>query len=185
MLPRTVTHRYTGEQVTFVETAQETGGEHLLLEVALPPRGDGPPLHSHRTFVEEFTGIEGTLTVKLDGRTINLGAGDKALVLLGLNHTFTNNSDAPVRFNVKLTPPSGFEESMRIHYGLMDDGLTDAKGNPKNLAHLALILSMQDTLVAGVPKKFQVWLLNKLVARGRKKGAYEGFERYTGKPLTF
>lgn len=183
MLPRTVTHRYTGEQVTFVETAQETGGEYLLLEVALPPHGDGPPLHSHLKFTEEFTCLEGTLSITHDKQKFDLAPGQKALVLLGFNHTFTNNSAEPVRFNVKLTPPSLFEESMRIHYGLMDDDLTDDKGTPKDKAHLALILLLQDTLVAGIPVKFQQWLFKKLIARGKKRGAFEGLDKYIGKPL--
>lgn len=183
MLARTITHKFTGEQVTFVETAAETEGNHLLIEVALPPQGDGPPLHSHRTFTEEFTVLEGVLSVKLDGRKLELAQGDKALVLLGLNHTFTNNTDQPVRFHVKLTPPSGFEESIRIHYGLMDDGLTNAKGQPKNILHLALILLLQDTLVAGVPRSLQVAILKRLVARGHAKNAYAGFEKYTGSAL--
>lgn len=183
MLPRTVTHKFTGEQVTFVETAQETGGEYLFLEVALPPRGDGPPLHSHLEFSEEFTCLEGQLSVTHEKQKLELNPGEKALVLVGFNHTFTNNTDAPVRFNVKLTPPSLFEESMRIHYGLMDDGLTDDKGNPKDKAHLALILLLQDTMVAGIPVKFQRWLFRKLVARGTKRDAFAGFDKYIGKPL--
>lgn len=64
--------------------------------------------------------------------------------------TFTNNHDQPVVFRVRLTPPSQFEQSVRIHYGLIDEGFVDAKGNPKNMAHTALVLSMQNTLVVGI-----------------------------------
>lgn len=183
MLPRTVTHRYTGEQVTFLETAAETGGEHLLIQVSLPPQGDGPPLHSHLTFTEEFEVLDGNLTVKVDKRTLNLGVGEKAFVLLGLNHTFTNTTNEPVTFTVKLTPPSLFEESMRIHYGLMDDNLTNDKGVPRNLLQLALILWMQDTLVAGLPPKFQRALLTGLVKLGKKTGAFKNLGKYTGAAL--
>ena len=50
---RTVKHKVTGEQITFLETADETQGKYLYIEVALPPQGDGPPLHSHDEFEEE------------------------------------------------------------------------------------------------------------------------------------
>ena len=72
---------------------------------------------------------------------------------------------------------------MRLHYGLIDDGLVDAKGNPKNRMHTALILSMQNTLVAGIPLWLQRKLFSWLVKRGHKNNAYKGFEKYIGKPL--
>lgn len=182
-MQRTVKHQITGEQITFLETAEETAGKFLHIEVSLPAQGDGPPLHLHDEFEEEFEVISGQLTVKLGKEEVILQPGEKKLVTLNTAHTFTNNHDEPVVFRVRLTPPSQFEQSVRIHYGLIDDGLVDAKGNPKNLAHTALILSMQNTLVAGIPlgiqRKFFAWL----VKRGHKKNAYAGFEKYTGKPL--
>ena len=65
LMNRTVKHQITGEQITFLETAEETQGKYLYIEVALPPQGDGPPLHSHDEFEEEFEVIFGQLTVTL------------------------------------------------------------------------------------------------------------------------
>ena len=180
---RTVKHQITGEQITFLETAEETLGKYLYIEVALPPQGDGPPLHSHDEFEEEFEVVSGQLTVTLGKEQYVLQPGDKRLVTLKTAHTFTNNHDETVLFRVRLTPPSQFEQSVRIHYGLIDDGLVDAKGNPKNMAHTALILSMQNTLVTGIPLWLQRKLFTWLVKRGHKKNAYKGFEKYIGKPL--
>lgn len=185
MVARTVTHRFTGEQVTFLETAEDTGGQYLLIEVSLPPHGDGPPLHSHLSFTEQFTVIAGTLTVRVEKSQRPLRSAQQALIVPGIKHTFSNKHDEPVTFQVQLTPPSQFEQSMRIHYGLMDDGRTNAKGLPKNLFHLALILSLQDTLVAGVPPRLQRMVLNGLVRLGRKTNAYVGLENYSGQPLIF
>ena len=56
---RSVKHQITGEQITFLETAEETKGKYLYIEVALPPQGDGPPLHSHDECEEEFELISG------------------------------------------------------------------------------------------------------------------------------
>ncbi|XBH20251.1 cupin domain-containing protein [Jonesiaceae bacterium BS-20] len=181
MLARTVTHRFTGEQVTFLETAEDTGGQYLLIEVSLPPHSDGPPLHSHLSFTEQFTVISGMLTVRVEKSRKQLSAGQQALLVPGIKHTFTNDHDEPVTFQVQLTPPSQFEQSMRIHYGLMDDDRTNAKGVPKNLFHLALILSLQDTLVTGIPPRLQRMFLNALVWLGNKTKAFAGLENYTGK----
>ena len=182
-MDRTVQHQITGEQITFLETAEDSQGEYLYIEVTLPPQGDGPPLHVHDEFEEAFEVISGQLTVTLGKEQHVLQPGDARFVTLHTPHTFTNNHDEPVVFRVRLTPPSQFEQSVRIHYGLINDGLVDGKGNPKNMAHTALILSMQNTLVAGIPLWLQRKIFALLVKRGHKKNAYKGFEKYTGRPL--
>lgn len=182
-MQRTVKNQVTGEQITFLETAEETNGHHLYIEVSLPARGDGPPLHIHDEFEEEFEVVSGKLTVTLGKEQHILQAGDRRLVMLNIPHTFTNNQDEPVVFRVRLTPPSQFEQSVRIHYGLIEDGLVDAKGNPKELAYTALILSMQNTLVAGIPLWIQRKLFKFIVNRGHKKNRYKSLEKYTGKPI--
>ncbi|MUT67394.1 hypothetical protein [Paenibacillus sp. NEAU-GSW1] len=69
--------------------------------------------------------ISGKLTVTLGKTNHLLQAGDRRIALIGTPHTFTNNEDVPVVFRVRLTPPSQFEQSVRVHYGLMDDGLSE------------------------------------------------------------
>lgn len=177
-MEQTVTNQVTGEQITFLETAQDTNGEYLLIEVSLPPFGKGPPLHIHDRFEEEFEVISGKLTVTLGKTEHVLEAGDCCIATLKTPHTFTNNDDEPVVFRVRLTPPSQFESSVRIHYGLIADGLADAKGNPKSLAHTALILSLQNTLIVGIPLRLQRYLFGMIVKRGRKKGSYVALEKY-------
>lgn len=184
-LERTVVHKATGETITFLETAEETNGKYLYIEVSLPPQGDGPPLHVHDEFEEEFEVISGQLTVTLGKKKEQhiLQPGEKRLVTKLTPHTFTNNHDEPVTFRVRLTPPSQFEQSVRIHYGLMADALTDDKGNPTTSAHTALILSMQNTWIAGIPLFIQKFLFKRLVNKGRKQGLYKTFSKYTGKDL--
>ena len=178
MLAQTVTHKITGEQITFVETAQQTNGQHLLIEVALPPFGEGPPLHVHDRFVEHFTVLEGVLTVIVGTTTHTLQAGDEITAPLQTAHTFKNSHDAPVRFSVRLTPPAQFEESVRIHYGLMDDGLTDAQGTPKNIFHLLYILQLQNTLIAGKSLRVQRLLFRLGVGIGKFLGMYHPLSKY-------
>ena len=64
-IQNTITHKYTGEQITFLQSTDETNGEFLYIEVALPPLGKGPPLHMHDAFEEHFEVMEGTLTIKV------------------------------------------------------------------------------------------------------------------------
>ena len=184
-LSQTVSHRYTGETVTFLETATETNGAHLLIEVKLPPHGDGPPLHTHDVFTESFECIAGQLTLKYqtNKNEINLKAGERFTAPIATPHTFLNRSSEELIFRVKLTPPRHFEESMRIHYGLMNDGLTDKKGNPKSIAHTALILTLQNTRIVGIPIKLQRLIFDKIVRKNLKKGKYQSLEKYIGKSI--
>lgn len=179
-MEQTVTNRVTGEQITFLEKAEDTNDEYLLIEVALPPFGKGPPLHIHDRFEEEFEVIAGKLTVTLGKTKRVLEAGGRCTAPLRTPHTFANEHDGPVVFRVRLTPPTGFEQSVRIHYGLMDDGLTDEKGNPTSFAHTALILTLQNTLIVGIPRWIQRQLFGFIVKRARKKGAYVALHKYTG-----
>lgn len=182
-MKQTVTNKVTGEQITFLETASDTKGKYLLIEVALPPFGKGPPLHIHDQFEEEFEVLTGTLTVTLNKAKHVLQRGDRRTAPLKTPHTFTNEHDQPVVFRVRLTPPSKFEQSVRIHYGLMEDGLTDEKGNPALLAHTALVLTLQNTLIVGIPLWIQRHLFAAIVKRARKKGAYIALEKYTGEQM--
>lgn len=179
MLPNTVTHTFTGEQITFVETADKTNDTYLLIEVALPPFGEGPPLHVHDRFVEHFIVLEGTLTVVVGNTTHTLHVGDEITAPIQTAHTFMNKHDAAVRFTVRLTPPAQFEQSVRIHYGLMADGLTNAQGVPKNLFHLLYILQLQNTLIAGKSLPVQRFVLRAGTRIGTLLGMYHPLTKYT------
>lgn len=179
MTKRTVTHKVTGEQITFIETAFETEGKYLLIEVSLPAFGQGPPLHVHTEFDEAFEIISGKLEIQVNKTKHELHAGEKLVAKIGTAHTFNNPYDQPVTFRVKLTPPSQFEQSVRIHYGLMDDGLTDDKGNPKVKSHLALILYLQNTWIAGIPIWLQKLIIKSALKKGFKKGEFKQLEKYT------
>lgn len=167
-------HRFTGEQIAFLES----NDEHSLIEVTLPPIGDGPSLHKHDQYRETFTVVSGTLEVTIQKETFTLTAGQSATVELNQNHRFTNTSDEPVTFRVDLTPACDFESAVRIHYGLMDDGYTDEKGTPINSAHLAAILYLQNTWIAGIPIGIQRAVAKFLIRRANRKGQLDLLERY-------
>ncbi|MBO9129280.1 cupin domain-containing protein [Bacillus sp. 165] len=172
----TVIHKFTGETITFLKKTNQ----ELLIEVILPPNTIGPPLHFHDRFTEQFTVIKGELTVIHNKERHILIPGETIFVPLKEAHTFRNESHEPVRFTVKLTPGEGFEESVRIHYGLMEDGLTNDKGNPKNLFYTLYILYLQNTLVSGIP----IWIqrvLFTIIPIGKRIGTYQSLNKYIRK----
>ncbi len=95
--------------------------------------------------------LTGELGLELaGGRKESLQAGETRLVKIGEVHRFFNSGDQPVEF-VTLAEPghAGFENALRIVYGLAEDGLCNRKGIPKDIRHLALFAQMSDTRLAG------------------------------------
>ncbi|TMW72476.1 cupin domain-containing protein [Alteribacter natronophilus] len=175
---RSITHVYTGEVITFLERPEETDDSSLLIEVTLPPGGKGPDLHYHLRFEEEFENIEGSLFVQLNKEEHILGIGERVIVPKKAHHMFKNASESePVTFRVRLSPGHHFEDSMRILYGLMEDGLILKAGKFKSLYHGAVILDMQDTKLAAMPVFLQKGMFGLLAKRARKKGIDEELKK--------
>ena len=162
----------------FLETSEESGGRRTLLESELAPGGGNQP-HCHLTYDEHFVCIEGELTVRVDGLLHVLQPGDEAVAEAGVLHCFANETDEQVRFHVELNPGHrGFEQALQIGYGLAEDGLTNAKGMPKNLVHTAVLMEMSEMRVTG-PIRALVPLLKLLARSGRRRGADAALiERY-------
>jgi quercetin dioxygenase-like cupin family protein len=163
------------DKVTLLESSQETNGAYTLLEVALEP-GGGNDLHYHTSFNEEFTAIEGTLSIGLKKRQLHLRPGETTVAEINQLHRFYNASPNPIRFLVKLSPGStAFEKCIAIGYGLAGDGLTNKSGIPKKLDHLAVLLDLGNTRLTGFIGLIMPYLLYR-AKRARKKGVLKALE---------
>jgi quercetin dioxygenase-like cupin family protein len=168
-LPRTVVNPIIRDKATFLETSRETGGRYTLVEVELA-EGGGNGLHIHTDYAETFMPVEGQLSIEVDGKKLRLQPGDQATAEIGAVHRFFNETGGPIRFRVRLTPGhEGFENSVRIAYGLAVDGLCNAKAVPKNLYHLAVIVVMGGHKMTGALKLIQP-LFGWLARRARRRG---------------
>ena len=99
-------------EVVIKATGDDTGGSFFLGETVIQPGFKGPPPHRHRELHDMFYVLEGTLTMRLDDRTLSAEAGTFVCVPPGVVHTFSNTSQAPVRF-LNFNTPSGWESYMR------------------------------------------------------------------------
>jgi mannose-6-phosphate isomerase-like protein (cupin superfamily) len=157
------------DRVTFLKTAAETGGELTLLEMEVAP-GGGNVLHIHATYSERFTVIEGALGVQIGKRQKMLRPGETEIVPAGTVHRWFNSSTQPARIYVELRPGhAGFEQALRIGYGLATDGQTNAAGIPKNLLHLAVLTQMSDIKLVG-PMAVMSPLFGLLARIARRRG---------------
>jgi quercetin dioxygenase-like cupin family protein len=169
-MKRTIVNPIIKDIVTFLQTAEESGGKITEAEITLMP-GGGNPLHYHKTYSETFTAIDGEVG-------LNLGRRDTKILRVGESHTvepkslhrFFNPTDKEIKFNIKLKPGhTGFENSLRILYGLAADGLTDNKSIPKSLKHTAIIVCISDMNIPGM-LTFLYPLLKRISNKAKKNG---------------
>jgi quercetin dioxygenase-like cupin family protein len=150
MKNRIFEHPSMKDKITVLKTSEDTSGEYILVEVELK-KGGGNPLHAHSTFNEEFIPVEGELGIGLGKKNLRLNPGETAVAEINQWHRFYNPGDKTIRFHVKISPAQDrFLECMSINYGLANDGLTNKKGIPKKLDHLAFLLDHSDTRLKGV-----------------------------------
>lgn len=169
---RTFENPLIKDKVRILESTSETNGEYLLLEIELAP-GGGNNLHYHLNFDEEFTAIEGSLGIEKKHGKIILREGESATAYKQELHRFFNPGKEPITFQVRLTPGHmGFENGLRIAYGLARDGKTNRNGIPKKIDHLAVILDMTDTRLTGLISVIEPWLLKRA-----KKALDKGIQR--------
>ena len=114
-------HAVGFSEVVIKATGDDTGGSFFLAESRVEPGFPGPPLHRHRTLHDMFYVLEGTLTVRVEDDTREVGPGTFICVPPGVAHTFRNASETPVRF-LNFNTPAGWERYMRDLGAAAQDG---------------------------------------------------------------
>ena len=129
----------TGEVLVFHRTAEETGGESVLVEVIVRPRGFVAAGHVHPFQTERFEVLEGRLGLRVGGKEFEAGPGEVAVVPPGTPHRFWNAGEDQARFQCEVSPALQFESLIETMFTLAAQGKTNRKGlpNPLQLAVIA------------------------------------------------
>lgn len=136
----TIENPFTGERITFLKTAGETGGELLRFEYILPPRFSIPG-HIHPRQEERHEVLSGTLRGRVGGRERDYGPGERVVGPAGVPHAWRNPSKSEeLRIVSELRPVLGFETLIEVGFGIARDLKTDKKGAPKHLLRLAVLV---------------------------------------------
>ncbi|MCF0074307.1 cupin domain-containing protein [Dyadobacter sp. CY261] len=134
--------------VIFLTTAAESGNRMSEMEILLSP-GGGNELHKHLNFAETFIPLEGALGVQVGPNKLLLKPGEQYTVPIGMPHNFSNPGSQPIRFRVVIEPGhEGFERSLRMLYGLQNEGLADVK-TWDGLLRASVVLVISDMRLAG------------------------------------
>ena len=130
-----------GERVALgpVEAFIKAGGRDALgslavMEVVAGPGASGPVLHHHRETVESFYVLDGTFTLHLGDREVQLQADSYGLVPPGNDHTSSNPRSERVRI-LNVIAPGGIEQLLKEAAAVAAE--SGAPPDPELLARIA------------------------------------------------
>jgi mannose-6-phosphate isomerase-like protein (cupin superfamily) len=135
----TIRNPVTGERVTFLQTAAETGGEAVVIDTTVAPNGFVAAAHVHPLQSERFEIVTGKAAFRVGNEQVTAEQGDVVMVEAGTPHHFRNAGREELRFVTEIRPALGFETFLETMYGLAADGKTNKKGLPNPL-RLAVIM---------------------------------------------
>ncbi|HET9766878.1 MAG TPA: cupin domain-containing protein [Thermoanaerobaculia bacterium] len=145
----TVYHPIQKDSATFLRTHAQTGGRLTEVRLDIEP-GGGNNLHYHARFAEHFAPLVGTIHVQVGKQEHVLRPGDRAVAPAGVPHRWWNPTAEPASVQVELQPGhAGFEEFIRIFYGLATDGRCNAAGVPRSLVEASFALVHGDINLVG------------------------------------
>jgi quercetin dioxygenase-like cupin family protein len=133
----------TGERAVILERRWDNPASRATGELTALVGARVMGEHRHPALVEQFTVLEGELTVKRNEHTSILREGETAVIEPGVWHDWWNASERDARVRVEITPGERFVHMIETFYGLARLGHTDRKGmpNPRQLALSALEFS--------------------------------------------
>lgn len=118
----------TGHQTKFLQTAKDTNGELLEMEATYHAHSTEPVAHYHPFQEEDFTILEGTLTVRIDGELRILKPGDTLHIPVNKVHSMWNNGDGMTVVNWKVRPAMTTEYFLETATGLFNDDKANSQG---------------------------------------------------------
>jgi mannose-6-phosphate isomerase-like protein (cupin superfamily) len=111
----------SGERITFRQTAAQTDGELVAIDLELPADRRVPGgQHIHPNQEERFEVVEGTMRFKLGRKRVIAGPGEVVVVAAGQKHDFANVGDDDALVRVEVRPALKMEQLFETAVGLAD-----------------------------------------------------------------
>ena len=169
----------SGERVTFLATAADTGGRLVRAEVTVRGHGfvTGKTEHAHARQTERFELREGHITFLVDGAELRAGPGELVNVPPRHRHAFWNAEDEPATMILEVEPALNFETIMETAFGLARDGKANKNGVPADLLQLAVMTASADAVFGNALQRAMIGVF---AFAGRLAGRRERYARYSG-----
>jgi len=170
---RIITNPVTGEQLTWLVTAAQSGGRMVKAEVCVHGAGRGARLaHRHPAAHETFTVLRGHMAVEHGGAIVVLEPGQALTIEPGVEHAWWNARAGELRFHVEVSPPGRYEELTELGFRWAREGKVNECGDPGLVLGAALLAEFGGDIAYDVPPRWLQRLLVPPLARlGRRRCA--------------
>lgn len=122
----------------------------LRLRMEMAPGAQGPPVHYHRTFAEEFAVESGTLHLELPDGVVRLGPGETHTIPPGVPHRpFNPTDETVVAAGDALVMPQSFAACLVQVYHFLD--AAQGEVGPALALRVAAMGSICDSTLPEVP----------------------------------
>ena len=171
----------TGERLSFVSTAADTGGELLAIDVQMRAGGRIAAAHVHPQQEERFAVLSGSIRLRIDGRERAASAGEQVVVAAGVPHAWWNDAPVDATVRVEFRPALDTETFFETFFGLARDGRTNRKGMPNLLQSLVLVADLGDScpVLPNPPHQLQRLVARALAPVGRLVGYRAVYPRHS------
>jgi mannose-6-phosphate isomerase-like protein (cupin superfamily) len=173
---QTLENPASGERITLRQTAADTDGELLAIDLELPAGRRVPGgLHIHPLQEERFEVVEGTMRFRMGGEQVVAGPGQVVVVPPGVKHDFANAGDEQALVRVEVRPALKMEQLFETAVGLAQQGRTMLGGIPRPLSLALFVQEFEDEVQAAFPPRWlQRLVLGPLAWLARSRGYPQG-----------
>jgi hypothetical protein len=155
----------------WIEPARD--GDDFVMERLMKPHTGKADAHVHLDYVESFEILEGTATLKVDGRPVTAGPGERIELPAGTPHANPyNDTDADLRLRHRVSPRNAFVESFVSALGHhMENDTVNAQGEFSDFQLFVVLHGTHaQSFRTGIPIWLQKAALPLLAALGRLRG---------------
>jgi mannose-6-phosphate isomerase-like protein (cupin superfamily) len=119
----TIENPVSGERITFVTTAADSGGERVVMDAVWPRPGKRAIEHVHPNAEERWEVLAGRGGFRIGGEESEAGPGEVVTAPAGVPHLAWNAGDGEARVRIELRPALRWEEFVeRLFRGDEDPG---------------------------------------------------------------
>jgi mannose-6-phosphate isomerase-like protein (cupin superfamily) len=152
---QTLDNPVSGERITFRQTAADTNGELLAIDLELPANRRVPGgLHIHPKQEERFKVVEGTMRFRMGREKVVAGPGEVVVVPPGVKHDFANAGDDEALVRVEVRPALKMEKLFETAVGLAEQGRTMLGGIPRPLDLALFVEEFEDEVQGAFPPRW-------------------------------
>jgi quercetin dioxygenase-like cupin family protein len=167
-----VEHSGLGVRITFLETAEETNGESMRVEVVLPP-GFSMSEHVHPRQEERHQVLSGILSARVGGHQRDYGPGEHVIGPPGVPHAWRNPSETEhLRLMSEHKPVLHMQLMLEAGFSIARDFAANKKAAVKHLLRVAVLMDQikDDFYFTGLSMRALMQLLLALAPVGRLLG---------------